>query len=164
MKLCNWKIDISLKTMFCALFLVSSAVLLASLISEYVFLLVPCKLCNIQRILYGLLAFAALIGFFCPLNTWIRKACQGILLALFATASYHTLVQVGILDDRCSTSPQIVDASSFKALLKNPPVPCSSGTWKIVKVPVASLNAGLSLFLLGVISRRSCSRRNPLSD
>ena len=145
-------------------FLISSAALLASLISEYVFLLVPCKLCNIQRTLYGLLNFAALIGFFCPLHTWIRKACQCVSLALFAAASYHTLVQVGILDDRCSTSPQIVDASSFKAMLKNPPVPCSSSAWKILKVPVASLNAGLSLFLLYATSRKSYRRKSPLSD
>lgn len=138
---------------------VSVCALSFSFIAEYGFNFIPCKLCNLQRILYGILAFAALIGIFTSFKA-AKTLCALILLSICIVASYQTLVQYGIVQDKCRTERnQMETIASFEAAIADDSVPCSQN-WAIFKIPISGFNAFVSL-LLFIVTCAVPGRINP---
>lgn len=123
---------------------------MSSLMAEYAWNLPPCKLCKVQRILHGMMALAAVLGIFSSAKTKIRKICAILLLGSCVTASYHVLVQYGVLTDRCSVNlPAITNIATFETVLENNHPHCSGKGFEVFKIPASALNDVFSfLFLL----------------
>lgn len=144
------KIKSSPKIAFYLLLGVSVSVLLISFFAEYYWKLIPCKLCNVQRSLYAFLGFFSLLGIFSSSYTKSCRICAIILAASCVMATYHALIQFGILQDRCS-SHTVADLTAFEAVLTATPISCAQKSWKIIKIPVSVYNGFLSFFLLILI-------------
>jgi disulfide bond formation protein DsbB len=127
----------------------SGSALISSLMAEYAWNLPHCKLCSIQRVLHGMLALAAVFGIFSSAKTKIRTICAILLLGSCVTASYHVLVQYGVLTDRCSVNlPAITNIATFEAVLENTHPPCSEKGFAVFKIPASALNDVFSLLFL----------------
>lgn len=133
------------------IFLISMACAACSFAAEHLFSIQPCQLCWAQRAFYVALIPTAFFGFF--FRKMGRTLC-GVLLAgnLFA-ASYHTLVQYGVLEDRCKAA-RVKDAESYLAAL-SVKGSCAD-SWKIFQIPVSALNGLMSVGLM-VLLRRTAS-------
>jgi disulfide bond formation protein DsbB len=107
----------------------------------------PCLLCAIQRTLWLGLLFTAI---FSTLFKPFAKRLIPLLLALnLSVASYHTLVQLKIIEDRCKTDLQIQNKDAYAAILKKGgAVGCAEDSWRIAKIPAPALNGVVCLALL----------------
>lgn len=115
----------------------------------------PCFLCLIQRALYFLLFLAALTGILTPFKSWSKRICLILLALNFSTASYHTLVQLKIVKDRCKSPGNVENVNSYREILAAKKKPgCSEDLWEIASVPVPALNALVSLSFFCFIWRR----------
>ncbi len=124
-----------------------------SLIAELYFRFTPCHLCQVQRGIHFLLIASSLASLILSkrygLQQWIHRGCLIVLTSSTILASYHTLIQLGLAKDRCKQQVKISDVSSYQALMLNPlKKGCSESGWKLGKIPISALNAGLSLCLL----------------
>lgn len=125
--------------------LVAAACVGVSFWAEYGWGLAPCSLCWMQRALYLVVIPAAVMGMFWK---WGRICCLGLLCLNFLVASYQTLIQWGLIEDRCQ-SKRVSDFISYKEMLQNPG--CSERQWSLGPIPASACN-GIVLF--GLISRR----------
>jgi disulfide bond formation protein DsbB len=150
---------LSQRAVFVVIALTCGMAILSSIFTEHVLRLSPCYLCSLQRGAYCLLFCVATAGRYLPLAAMLRVACVAILLFLSGISSYHTLVQLKIVKDRCGSQVQIGDVTSYKHLLLEQRRPtCSEMPWKIGPVPIAALNGCISLALLGLML---VGRKNP---
>ena len=135
--------------LFLLLLGMSGSALISSLMAEYAWNLPRCKLCSIQRALHGMLALASVVGVFYSAKTKIRKICAILLLGSCVTASYHVLVQYGVLTDRCSVNlPAITNIATFETVLENNHPPCSGKGFAVFKIPISAANDVFSFFFL----------------
>ena len=125
----------------------SSFCLCLSLFAEHILNQPPCALCLAQRTLHLCLALAALAAISLPalssLSRLVRKACLAILLMSFAVASYHTLVQWKIVEDRCKARFTSKTVAAYKDFLSR--ASCSENGWKIGPIPASRANGAASL-------------------
>lgn len=126
----------------------------ASMLMEFIGSRIPCSLCLVQRGLHCLLLTAALVGVFSSLGNLARRSCQAILIIGSMVATYHTLVQLKIVKDRCKSHFEVEDFASYKNLLiasqKSRPS-CSEDPWKFGPFPISGINGLISACLIGVI-------------
>ena len=131
--------------------------------TEYANHLPPCTLCLIQRSLYGLTFIAALLGAATSYKTIAKWSVVTLLSLNFAIASYHTLVQYKIVEDRCK-SETIQDMNAYKTMLTAKRPGCSDASWKIGPIPAPILSGLFSLALviyeLRFLSRSAIKRSN----
>lgn len=157
-KLLQLKNKWSLKTLFTTVFFLSCLALIFSFYMELVIGIAPCFLCRIQRYIYFFLVPASLIGGFTFLKSIGRKCCI-LFFALGCLVSfYHSLVQFGILSDKCQTQTNINSSDEYKKLLLNKDwerIPCSSRSWDIQKIPISVFNGMISVFFLCLLVRNN---------
>ena len=105
-----------------------------------------CALCLAQRILWSLVLVSAVLWVF---KSFFRRSCQILLVLTLLIASYHSLVQMKLIDDRCKAEANIADASSYKMLLTTKQkIGCSEIAWTIAGLPASMSSALASLLLL----------------
>ena len=155
LKLLTQPINRSLKLLFSVIFLTSVVALILSFFVEFFSNLTPCLLCNIQRGIYGLLGFSSLSGIVCSFTNLSKRLCQICLMLLLIVASYHTLVQFGILRDRCRTETQVESIEAYKKSLEASKASsgCADSAWKILNVPISVWNGLLALSFLALFSQ-----------
>lgn len=136
-----------------AIFFLSLACAACSFLAEHLFSIQPCQLCWAQRAFYLALIPTAFLGFF---NKKTGKALCLLLLAgnLFI-AAYHTLIQFGILDDRCKTGIAVRDSASYLTMLQEKR--SCADSWKIFEIPVSALNGLMSIGLMVLLKRTASS-------
>ena len=138
---------LSQKTTLWIVFLLASISIAFSGYSEYINGILPCRLCITQRIIHFALLSTSALGIFSRFTNFAWTLCILLLFISFFVASYHGLIQIGILKDRCSFSENIADISSFKRMLEKPHVPCSTISLHFLNIPISMLNAMSSLLI-----------------
>ena len=143
--------------------LIATIVLSLSFFVEFALGYPPCFLCWVQRALWMGLLFLALLQILAKC-----KARKWIILLLFlnlSIATYHSLIQFNILEDRCKAALHVKDPADFMAALtKNPSRGCSEKSWDFLGVPAPLLNLGASLVLLSFTSSAYLFRRSGARD
>lgn len=154
LKLLQLKSKWSLEILFTAIFLLSCLAVIFSFYMELVIGVVPCFLCRIQRYLYVFLIPASLIESFVSLRSISRKCCIIFFALSCLVSSYHSLVQFGILNDKCQTQTTINSSNEYKALLltkKQKHPPCSDKSWNIFGIPISVFNGIVSIIFLWLL-------------
>lgn len=132
---------------FWILWFISMIGLSLSFCAEFIWSFAPCLLCLTQRILYGLLAVFSFLGVL-KHSKMASRGCLILLAVNFCVASYHTLVQLEIVTDRCRRTPRVENAAAYRNfLLENRPS-CAEKQWTFEKIPIPALNGLVSLALL----------------
>ncbi len=121
---------------------------MASFLIEYYWQILPCKLCWIQRGLYGTLSIVALGGFLFSFVRSARSLCIAMLLALLITSIYHTLIQFNLLTAQCSTRISVENFESFSSQLGSLSRTCSQQNWFFLGMPLSLWNVIVSSALL----------------
>lgn len=156
-----WKLrllknSLSAKKNFGLLFVISLSTVLFSFFIEIGLRKEPCMLCKIQRILYILLGISSLLGMRGIYSAISKRCCIGLLLALCLTASYHSLVQFGVLKDRCQIYSKVSNPQSYKELLLAPnkaQSTCSEKSLAFRGIPLSSMNVLISFSLILTLKR-----------
>ena len=137
----------------------SGTALFSSYLAEAAGRLPACHLCQIQRLIFVFLFVLSIFGFFRRFVAAVRTGCLVLLTSGICVATYHSLVQYGMLKDRCSGLSNMPDIASFESsLMRSTSSGCSARSWTILGMPVSVLSGCLSfsLFLLmGASSRKS---------
>ncbi len=134
------------------LLIASGSCVAFSLIAEFGFNLIPCFLCSIQRGVH-LALFGTSALFLISKKKFLGTLCMILLAAGFFVALYHTLVQLGVLQENCRHTRRITDLASYQAALRA--LPCKEA-WKMFSFPISALNAALTagLFLFTFFKRK----------
>lgn len=133
--------------------LVSGCAAALSFLAEFGFGMTPCSLCLVQRGLHlALFVFSAL--FLVTRKRFFPLFCLILLAGSVFVALYHTLLQLGILQDRCQTAVRVTDLASYKEAL-SASIPCKE-SWKLGSIPVSALNAILAggMLILTLLKRK----------
>lgn len=142
--------SVLLKTNQC--FIVVFSILLFSLITslfiEHIQKVIPCRICNYQRIIYCSMAFLTMIGIFIRAKSLIVLLV--IILGLFSIslACYHIGVQSGFFQDTCS----VISAKSteaFKMMLYKQSRSCATIDL-VMGFPISILNLIISSFCVAL--------------
>jgi len=141
----NWLISI---------FLLSLIAIGSALIAEYLYNLIPCKMCMKQRqTYYFIIGIVILFYFFRKTkNIWLYILNElAILYGLFY-AIWHVGIEQKILKGPASCSGVISATNSIKSLKEqiiNQPIEnCSEVTWSFLGLSAATSNSILLLFIL----------------
>ena len=113
----------------------------------------PCKLCLIQQSAYAFIGITAFLGLLSNHHIVPKMLIFGF-VALFMTASYHALIQLGVLADPCSRTVNINTIENFISSLSKPS--CAEITWKVLGCP-ASITNVLIAIAGSVVTVRLCS-------
>ncbi len=156
------------KPLYLALF-ASIASLVAVLIAQYGFGLIPCELCQLQRIPYVVVIFLALLGLYRPRHRlWIIGLIGLTFLAGSGIAAYHTGVEkqwiagpIGCTDSGNKAGQSMDDF--LKKIEHAPIVACNQSQWDFHGLTMAGMNAFWSLFLacnMFVALQQLCKRKH----
>ena len=134
---------------------ISFTMILFALISEYLFGLIPCSLCLIQRYPHIFVSFASVWLIFFRTHNFFIYPINTLIMALSITlASYHVGVEQSIFQgpQSCSSSSlYLVNDKSAEALLQDilntSVVRCNEVTWSFMGLSMASWNLILSIGL-----------------
>ena len=126
----------------------SFVVLGVSLLTQFVWHLSPCKLCQIQRILIFMTGVSACLGLLLPWKLKIIRGVQIFLGMTFLVALFHFAVQLKIIKDPCTYDlNKIQSIEDYDLMLKAHPK-CSQISWSLWKLPISFYNALYSFLLL----------------
>jgi disulfide bond formation protein DsbB len=143
---------VSLNQAFAILALFSFVILSISYYMQYFGGHIPCKLCIAQRVPFFLVSFTSIIGIFSSQKKLLLLLNICCLSALFFIASYHFLIQLGVMPDRCVTH-QPASIATFKEGLFKPTMPCSTVSWSLLGLSPSALNVLISLFCITLLLR-----------
>jgi disulfide bond formation protein DsbB len=118
----------------------------ASFFAEYFLNYSPCFLCLVQRAFWIAIFISSIFVRLTP--KWIIF----LLLVNGCVASYHTLIYLKVIEDRCNTTLLVKHPNDYAALLKENG--CSKKAWEIGKIPAPILNMTLSFTLIYFLRRR----------
>ncbi len=117
--------------------------LASSLTLEMFFDLASCRLCNVQRILFFLMAVISLIGIFIHRKIFVLWLMAFLSSCCCVLAAYHLCVQLGLVIDPCIVNiPK--DMEAFKHALFGSPVHCSK-ILLVAGIPISVWSFLLSL-------------------
>ena len=122
---------------------------------EYIFNILPCKLCVLQRYPYYFIFVVIAAYYLLKLTKYEKYVIILIILAFFTTASiafYHSLVEFEIIENalNCSDISNFDNLEELSAYLKNKPaVSCDIQNFKII-LSLQNWN-GIIAFLLGFL-------------
>ena len=143
-----------LRTRFFLVLLVVSCIALGgSFALEFAFSEKPCSLCLLQRGVYLGLAPLAVCGLAARFQRLVRVCCLVLLCAGALIAFYHTLVQIGIVKDRCKKEMAVHSVESFLDMLQKPQKGCAE---RGGLAPLSMLNG---IVLVGLVVFRARSKR-----
>lgn len=152
---------------FLAVFAVTILVFAAVLTGQYAFGLVPCELCLMERVPYGVAGLIALAMSGLPTSPRLRRLAAGLITLTFACgvaiAFYHVGVEQHWWASAVCTGPADLKVSfaDLQAALTHPaPRPsCDQVQWSLFGITLAGYDALLAL-VLTVVSAVTVSRRS----
>ena len=134
--------------------IISSIAILSALIAEYVFDILPCKMCLYQRYPYYFIIFISLIYIVSkkiPLELYYWMNTLSFAIGLFFSA-WHVGIEQKILPGLSGCSSTINLAQSLTELkeqiLNQNIITCDEITWTILGLSAATINSILLIFLL----------------
>ncbi len=133
--------------------------LAAAFTAEYVFGLLPCKLCLLQRWPYLIMIFLGLIAFTFHENRKVYSATLLAIVACFFYGGYIAIYQVGgeqgwwQLTADCSSfiDPNLSKEEYLEALKAVPEVPCDIVKWSLFGISMAGYN-GIFSVIAGLVT------------
>lgn len=141
---------LKVNSLYVITFAISLIAIFSSLVSEYVFDIAPCQLCYYQRIPFFLSIAVSIFGIFSEKKSLVSSCLVVIFMSSSLIATYHVLVQNGVINDPCKiTKVQSID--DFVSLLEKKQS-CNKINWSIFGVSAALLNAGISSFFVFAIA------------
>lgn len=131
-----------------ALWFISLIILAFSFYHQYFEKFEPCNLCHLQRFVYLLICTIAPFGLIRRIYVPIKTALNFIFFLGFCLASYHALVQIGWLADRCIVTQKIENMTDFMQMLEHPKTHCAIIGWKLFGLSASIYNSIFSLCAL----------------
>ena len=126
----------------------SVLILILSFSFEYFGNTKACLFCNLQRLIYILIAILSFLGI--VVSSFKKYAFRSVVIILsigIIISTCHVLIQYGVLKDPCKIAPQITDINSFENLIFHSPIPCSKISWSLFGISISIYNIGLYLCL-----------------
>tara|TARA_Y100000590_G_scaffold391145_1_gene467538 strand:+ start:612 stop:1109 length:498 start_codon:yes stop_codon:yes gene_type:complete len=141
----NWKFII---------FILSIIAILSALITEYVFNILPCKMCLNQRYPYYFIIILFILFYFLKniSNIWFFILTEiAILYGLFYSI-WHVGIEQKLLigPSDCSANIELADSTDKlkEQIINQAIVNCSEISWTILGLSAATINSFLLIFLL----------------
>lgn len=118
-----------------------------SFFHEYILGIRPCNLCKLQRAPMVAILALSIFGFITKFKDFSLKFVQLSFLVTLLLASYHLLVQLGLIADPCIVPKNIKNIDDFRKML-DAPIPCSKISWSLFGIPISAYSATFSLCFL----------------
>lgn len=141
-------IDLTPRTVALGLVIASFAALLMAFIAQYGFELLPCHLCLLQRIPYGIAIFTGLAAL--RVNP---KPVLWVLALLFLTGAAIAFFHVGVEQlwwegtNACTHTFDANDIEHLREQILQPKPRCDAIAWEMFGVSMAGYNVAYSLLL-----------------
>mgnify|MGYP001381705640 CR=1 FL=1 len=146
----------NIKDYWAAVILIISIIVIAiALIAQYLYNILPCKMCLYQRYPYYILIFISLLFFIFPKNKRYYFFLIEILLIIgLAITFWHLGIENNFIKGPggCSSSLEnIQNADELKTLiLKSPIIACNEVNWTFLGISMVLYNFLLQLVLLTI--------------
>ncbi|MBL6785418.1 MAG: disulfide bond formation protein B [Rickettsiales bacterium] len=138
--------------------LLSFVVLTSVYVMEFVFLILPCKLCLLQRYPYFLILIISLCYVSFKLKQYEKLVLVLIIICFLVVLSlslYHSLIELNLIDNalNCASSGEFENfAEMHKSIIGKAAVSCDMATYKIMKLSLSNWNIIVSLIMLTLAS------------
>lgn len=120
--------------------------LIFSFSNEFVFHAKPCRLCQLQRIPFGIILFLAPFSFVTHLQLLTNKLVIICLIGSVILGSWHFMIQIGWMGDFCSVPNNITNLAEYKKLIQTGSHSCATISLGLLGLPISAYNAALSAF------------------
>jgi len=138
----NFRNQLNINLIFCWVF--ACIALILSFLYEYIWNIIPCTLCKIQRVpfIFILLFLPFSLAKFSK-NITIKIIALNFLISTLI-AGFHFLIQMHIISDSCAI-PNINTLEDFEKILSNINS-CSKISWSLLGLPISFFNTVISMF------------------
>lgn len=145
--------------LFIGLSIASGVILIYSYYQQLIEKIDPCFLCVWQRYIYFAVFFTSLLGFFKKYNAFVRLALTTLFTFGLGLATYHILVQLGLVADRCVITQQVNHIDDFMHLLEQSKGSCSKVGWSIFGFSITYYNVIFSLCAITALNWKRFKRQ-----
>ena len=140
------------KYYFLIVFIISSIIIVSAYILEYIYNFPPCKLCIYQRIPYFLILFLCATSFLMEYRNIHFYAIFFLFFSSFLIASFHSLVERGLIEYNSGCSSSINDFESIEDLRDHLEsvalTKCDEIIFSIMGLSLANINSLISFSLV----------------
>ena len=140
------------KYYFLIVFIISSIIIVGAYILEYIYNFPPCKLCIYQRIPYFLILFVCATSFLMEYRNIHFYAIFFLFFSSFLIASFHSLVERGLIEYNSGCSSSINDFESIEDLRNHLEsvalTKCDEIIFSIMGLSLANINSLISFSLV----------------
>jgi len=140
------------KYYFLIVFIISSIVIVSAYILENIYNFPPCKLCIYQRIPYFLILFVCATSFLMEYRNIHFYAIFFLFFSSFLIASFHSLVERGLIEYNSGCSSSINDFESIEDLRNHLEsvalTKCDEIIFSIMGLSLANINSLISFSLV----------------
>ena len=140
------------KYYFQIVFIISSIIIVSAYILEYIYNFPPCKLCIYQRIPYFLILFVCVTSFLVEYRNIHFYAIFFLFFSSFLIASFHSLVERGLIEYNSGCSSSINDFESIEDLRNHLEsvalTKCDEIIFSIMGLSLANINSLISFSLV----------------
>ena len=140
------------KYYFLIVFTISSMIIVSAYILEYIYNFPPCKLCIYQRIPYFLILFVCATSFLMEYRNIHFYAIFFLFFSSFLIASFHSLVERGLIEYNSGCSSSINDFESIEDLRNHLEsvalTKCDEIIFSIMGLSLANINSLISFSLV----------------
>ena len=140
------------KYYFQIVFIISSIIIVSAYILEYIYNFPPCKLCIYQRIPYFLILFVCTTSFLMEYRNIHFYAIFFLFFSSFLIASFHSLVERGLIEYNSGCSSSINDFESIEDLRDHLEsvalTKCDEIIFSIMGLSLANINSLISFSLV----------------
>ena len=140
------------KYYFLIVFIISSIVIASAYILEHIYNFPPCKLCIYQRIPYFLILFVCVTSFLVEYRNIHFYAIFFLFFSSFLIASFHSLVERGLIEYNSGCSSSINDFESIEDLRNHLEsvalTKCDEIIFSIMGLSLANINSLISFSLV----------------
>lgn len=140
------------KYYFQIVFIISSIIIVSAYILEYIYNFPPCKLCIYQRIPYFLILFVCATSFLMEYRNIHFYAIFFLFFSSFLIASFHSLVERGLIEYNSGCSSSINDFESIEDLRNHLEsvalTKCDEIIFSIMGLSLANINSLISFSLV----------------
>ena len=140
------------KYYFLIVFIISSIIIVSAYILEYIYNFPPCKLCIYQRIPYFLILFVCATSFLMEYRNIHFYAIFFFFFSSFLIASFHSLVERGLIEYNSGCSSSINDFESIEDLRNHLEsvalTKCDEIIFSIMGLSLANINSLISFSLV----------------
>lgn len=140
------------KYYFLIVFIISSIIIVSAYILEYIYNFPPCKLCIYQRIPYFLILFVCVTSFLVEYRNIHFYAIFFLFFSSFLIASFHSLVERGLIEYNSGCSSSINDFESIEDLRNHLEsvalTKCDEIIFSIMGLSLANINSLISFSLV----------------